>query len=410
MSLTASSSLETFSSPLRSDLLPSESYVLSLASLPSSYAASASAPSNQIHLLDKSSLRNVHTFAGHNVGITCMRAIESIGGNGGPMIVSCGKDGTVKTWDDRTGSEAIRMTAAGRPRPLLSCDVSPDGLTVAGGTDLQGEDALILYWDPRHPVAPLRSHSSTHSDDITSLHFHQPSHFPQADQDMENKTVLLSASSDGLICASDANEEDEDEAVLHVGNWGCSIAQAGWVMSSDQQSPSAWASSDMETFRIWSDEMDVMRDLNIRDPSIHTANLTWVTDYLVGCYSSPRQSNLGVFVGSNEGDIALISNDDLSSPSTPWSVHRVWSTGHVGVVRSFLWDEQNNTLLTGGEDSKLNLWSCPPVIRSTPLHRDGIDVDMTDSSPSPSRKREFDSGSGRRAGGSDHGGKKARRL
>jgi hypothetical protein len=28
----------------------------------------------------------------------------------------------------------------------LCCDVSPDGLTVAGGTQLQGEDAHIVYW------------------------------------------------------------------------------------------------------------------------------------------------------------------------------------------------------------------------------------------------------------------------
>ena len=31
-------------------------------------------------------------------------------------------------------------------RSLLCADVSLDGLTVSAGTDLQGEDALILYW------------------------------------------------------------------------------------------------------------------------------------------------------------------------------------------------------------------------------------------------------------------------
>ena len=38
------------------------------------------------------------------------------------------------------------MTDLGKSRAILSVDVSPDGLTVAGGTDLQGEDATILYW------------------------------------------------------------------------------------------------------------------------------------------------------------------------------------------------------------------------------------------------------------------------
>jgi hypothetical protein len=34
----------------------------------------------------------------------------------------------------------------GEQRALLSCDVSIDGLTVAAGTELRGEDAHIVYW------------------------------------------------------------------------------------------------------------------------------------------------------------------------------------------------------------------------------------------------------------------------
>lgn len=147
-----------------------------------------------------------------------------------------------------------------RRRALLSCDVSLDGQTVAAGTDLEGEDALILYWygnssllannanpflcrDPRNPAAPLRAHESTHSDDITALHFSK-----------SQNNLLLSASSDGLICTSNAVEDDEDEAGLHVGNVGSSVAQAGW-MSEAGGSTSVWAASDMETFSIWSHEV-----------------------------------------------------------------------------------------------------------------------------------------------------------
>lgn len=38
------------------------------------------------------------------------------------------------------------VTAPGNPRSLLCFDVCADGSTVAGGTDLQGDDALIQYW------------------------------------------------------------------------------------------------------------------------------------------------------------------------------------------------------------------------------------------------------------------------
>lgn len=92
--------------------------------------------------------------------------------------------------------------------------------------------------DPRNSSPPLHIHSSTHSDDITALHFHPTS--PQ---------FLLSASSDGLLSTSDACEANEDEAVLEVANWGCSIARAGWF--SRDADYGVWAASDMETFGLW---------------------------------------------------------------------------------------------------------------------------------------------------------------
>ena len=163
----------------------------------------------------------------------------------------------------------MTASSAGTASGLLSCDVSADGLTIAAGTELQGEDASILYWwdrliviipsngiltyhirDPRNPAAPLRVHSSTHSDDITALHFFRP-----ATSSTSNAgNLLLSASSDGLICTSNADEADEDEAGLHVGNWGCSIAQAGWLHDHTGR-PAVWASSDMETFSVWTTEV-----------------------------------------------------------------------------------------------------------------------------------------------------------
>jgi len=140
----------------------------------------------------------------------------------------------------------------GQSRPLLSFDVSPNGLTVAAGTDLQGDDAFILYWDPRQPAAPLRTHSSTHSDDITVLEYSSTS-----------SNVLLSASSDGLISLSNSEEDDEDEAVVHVANWGCSVSQAGWIRSENGEATKIWAGSDMETFSTWSEQVRVIATVRV---------------------------------------------------------------------------------------------------------------------------------------------------
>lgn len=109
--------------------------------------------------------------------------------------------------------------------------------------------------DPRNAAAPLRTHASTHSDDITALHFLNTGSSPTVD----SPNILLSASSDGLVSTSNADEDDEDESVLHVGNWGCSISQAGWIHG--KAGPKIWASSDMETFSTWSDEVIMFQNL-----------------------------------------------------------------------------------------------------------------------------------------------------
>ncbi len=225
-------------------------------------------------------------------------------------------------------------TYEGGNRPLLCCDVSVDGTLVAAGTDLQGDDAIILYWfvmhhllqkmrfpiqcrDVRKPNVPLRKHTYAHSDDITAVHFLKNPYGPVTALPQD---LLLSASSDGLISISNAHEDDEDESVLHVGNFGCSVAQAGWIY--DAESPRVWASSDMETFSVWSQEVDFvlcayicpshtpltqldqLQNLDIRGPSVHTQKRTWVTDYLITSLCNKQawndHSNLMVYAGSNE--------------------------------------------------------------------------------------------------------------
>lgn len=99
--------------------------------------------------------------------------------------------------------------------------------------------------DPRQPAVPLRVHESTHSDDITTLSF--------ASASIPGMKVILSGSSDGLVTTSNAEEEDGDNAILNVGNWGCSVSQAGWIRNST--GARIWVSSDMETFSTWTDEV-----------------------------------------------------------------------------------------------------------------------------------------------------------
>ncbi|KAF9526755.1 WD40-repeat-containing domain protein [Crepidotus variabilis] len=355
-------------SPLRT---PSSSY----------YATTISHPSNAIELFDALSLRTVLKFVGHRGGTCALENASNLVGLGGgkEVLLSAGKDGNVVVWDERAkpnGGVCVKMSAPSNT-PLLSLAVHPSGAYVAAGSALHsgssGNEASILYWDPRQPSFPLRAHNETHSDDITSLAFLPSVHLsasstpvstPPSTQEAERpQDLLLSSSSDGLLALSDPNEQDGDEAVWRVANWGCSISQAGFHRTGD-----VWAASDMETFSLWSDELDPISDIDIRIPSYHPSksqkpqNHKWETDYLIAASSTrTMDSRLGIWTGNNAGDVALLSTSGTNPPSNKsedakWYIHETFRSGHEGIVRGLFWDEDNNLLITGGEDAKLNVW------------------------------------------------------
>jgi WD40 repeat protein len=111
----------------------------------------------------------------------------------------------------------------------------------------------------RNATQPTHVSTSAHSDDITSLAFH-PS----------KPHVLLSGSTDGLLCTTDIREPNEDESGLHVGNWGCSIAKAGWTGARDGSQHDIWAHSDMQTLSTWSEEVRFPADFPV--PSYPTSS------------------------------------------------------------------------------------------------------------------------------------------
>jgi len=126
-------------------------------------------------------------------------------------------------------------------------------------------------------------------------------------------------------------------------------------------------------------ELDSLQNID-RDQMAHPdLGQPWVSDYIIDCHSS-RNGSFHLFSGSNEGDISLISPPESLGPESRWSLERLFSTGHSEVVRCALWDENVGLLLTGGEDSKINVWTCPASQGSDP--NESMDID-----DSPSRKR-----------------------
>ena len=110
MSLLESPSFIEQTEPLKSSSLLCDAYVLAIATVGSHYAVSASAPSHKISLFDRTSLRTSRSFEGHVGGTTSLRAVDSLAGVNQRVIISSGKDGVVRVWDDRTSATAIEST------------------------------------------------------------------------------------------------------------------------------------------------------------------------------------------------------------------------------------------------------------------------------------------------------------
>ena len=86
----------------------SGSYVLSITSLPSYYCASTSAPANVIDLFDKTTLKCVQTIPGHELAITSLHSVDNVAGSLDRCLISSGRDGSIKIWDNRSNSHSIK--------------------------------------------------------------------------------------------------------------------------------------------------------------------------------------------------------------------------------------------------------------------------------------------------------------
>lgn len=259
----------TLSSPL-----PSRPYILSIH--PSSTHLVLAHPSPSLTLADPQTLQAVDTLSGaHDKDVSAVWTEPAAPGG---AVWSAGHDGRLVRWDERTrgAGAVVRAQVRGRTLPLLS--VAAEGeYAVMGGTELVSSEAHVMFWsvpslhpsltmtrvealtdprDTRNTSSPSHIHSSTHSDDITSLSLLPPSRSFLSSSTLPIPPVLLlSASTDGLLALSDPRQTDEDEALLSSANWGVSVARAGsFVRASPSTSGGpvcVWARSDIDSVGMW---------------------------------------------------------------------------------------------------------------------------------------------------------------
>lgn len=255
------------------------------------------------------------------------------------LLFTSSFDGTVKCWDTRTNMKKAAQTFEGYGETnnvFTSFDISSNDRVLCAGTESlkQDCDIHILFWD-RRQSSLMGAYNQSHQDDVTQVCFHP-----------NNVDSLATGSTDGLVCVFDIAQPTEDDALQLTLNSESSVARIGWC---GEEQRNLFCLTHIDTLCVWDTQNDG-EDIKILNDLKETLKGSDAVEYLVDCFDA--NNSLFVATGTHSGDIRLV---DISG-ETP-TVASTLSGGHNSTVRVAHWDSKTNSLVTGGEDSCLCLWS-----------------------------------------------------
>ncbi|XP_004837477.1 WD repeat-containing protein 89 [Heterocephalus glaber] len=297
-----------------------------------------------IRIYDKETLNVLQEVSGHPGLLNGVKFSNSC-----DSVYSASTDGTVKRWDARLARKKPVQLFKGYPSNIfISFDISCNDHVICGGTEKVDDDALLVFWDARVNSEalsttrdPLGTYSETHSDDITQVCFH-PS----------NPNMIVTGSTDGLVNVFDISANDEEQALVTTCNSASSVSCIGW---SGRDYKQIYCMTHDEGFCWWDlnhlDTEEPITRLNIQNVREIINMKEDQLDYLIGGLYHEKMDKLFVIGGTHTGRIHLMTC--TSSGLTPMTTLK---RGHAATVRSFCWDVQDDSLLTGGEDARLVLW------------------------------------------------------
>ena len=363
-----------------------------------------------------------------------------------PLLISAGQDGYVKVWDLRCrnnsssscnnnnniSSSSLSMRLALPNEKALCVSLGYGGTLAAVGTD----KARISFFDLRFASnngqnhrsgALLASYVDAHTEEVTKVRFQTttssssstPTITTSSSSVEGEKTILASASEDGLIALHDPSQPTEEAALLSVLNIGIPTRNIGFF-GPNYEGLYALTGSESMSVHHWDSGQricdvgggmglrNVLRDAVVKlmsDDHHHNDRMERVKmsdngdydnedennniiEYLVGCTwapqvpssslppksslssltttSSPSSSTsssfpaLQLLAGNSQGDGFLFQVD--ADKITPL-MHL--KGGHKGCIRDFSWIECDNNggggrgsrlFVTGGEDARLCEW------------------------------------------------------
>ncbi|CAL1536514.1 unnamed protein product [Lymnaea stagnalis] len=290
-----------------------------------------------IRLMSRTRLTPVSTIKGHKDTITKVQ----FGKTDDHLVFSCSRDKSIRCWDTRTSPVKEAQTYKTPPSvkaDILSLDVSSSDRLLCAGTEMVSNDSYLLFWDCRQTNV-LGCYGDCHQDDITQVSFQ-----PGSDR------FLASGSADGLLCTFDLQETSEDDALQITCNAMSDVSRVGWC-GKDRQQCVYCVTSD-HSVHVW----EALQGETYCTVSDLTNSPKMPSDYIIDCIPElsaiDDKHSVVVLTGTHSGLLRLMSCSDEGA-------HQLTDlkNGHTATVRCSHWDSKTKTLLTGGEDSLVCLWS-----------------------------------------------------
>jgi len=285
---------------------------------------------NGICLFSRQTLDFGGRITGHEDSVTHL----SFAKHSPSILWSSSEDGSIRCWDLRTQALAHAFYTH---QPVGSFDI--------GGTDnmilAAGVKENIHFWDLRKTFPGKQQEAEAiftevHNEDITRVIFH-----PCA----QNR--LFSSSIDGLVCMFDTTTTNEDDSLLAVTPTDKSVESIGFfgnngafmfVVSSDQ------------TLGLYNIEQN--EELAKLEDARQALSGVVPIDYVINCQYDATNDALFVITGTYGGNMDIF-RVETSGIVPMYRLHG----GHSGVIRCYDWDIQGKSVITGGEDSKICMWT-----------------------------------------------------
>ncbi|GAB0088431.1 WD repeat-containing protein 89 [Sergentomyia squamirostris] len=235
-------------------------------------------------------------------------------------------------------------TTSGSRKPFTAFDVNCNDRVICAGTEQILHDVFLLFFDVRQRKL-LGGYWESHEDDVTTLKFH-----------LNDSNLLCSGSTDGLINVFDISKESECDALDYSLNTEQTVQLINWHQQRDGKFLLS-SIMDSHDFHVYSTEDNQDSQLlssfsreKISESIMRKSSIDCTT---VGCHST-ASGDIFLMAGSNYHDgeclRSLQYKDNGLHP-------RMNFIGNHQIIRSYIYDENNDLYVTGGENGIITIWS-----------------------------------------------------